>query len=232
MAGHRDRARHPAESRPGAPGFPRCHPAGAGRVPVVRDCRPSGPGDPDDKPGFDGRADIVRFRARRGAQWELSEFRLAEDVFTTIGEANSTAGSRQVAAALVTSTGLERALSVWARLVRHLGSAMTYRVITRVLDERRFKRTELRHAAANTIVTHRPRWRPADPADLEIWVLEYRRCHFVAGLRLSDRRMRQHGEGRENKRHGALCPVVAAAMVRSPGRVPATCWTPVAGRER
>lgn len=48
--------------------------------------------DPDNKPGFDGRADIVRFQPRRGARWELSDLRLAEDVFTTIGEADGNAG--------------------------------------------------------------------------------------------------------------------------------------------
>lgn len=106
---------------------------------------------------------------------------------------------------------------------------MTYRVIARVLDERRFLRTELRRAVADAIGTHRPRWRTADPADLEIWVLEYRKGHFVAGLRLSDRRMRQHGEGRESERHGALRPVVAAAMVRLAGQSPGELLDPCCG---
>ncbi|ETA03178.1 methyltransferase domain-containing protein [Frankia sp. B2] len=228
MAGHRERTRHPAESRPGVPGFLAATLPGLGGL-LSSEITDHPDLDPDDKPGFDGRADIVRFQARRGAQWELSDLRLAEDVFTTIGEADGNAGPRQVAAALVTRTGLERALSVWARFVRHLGSAMTYRVITRVLDERRFKRTELRRAVTDTIATHRPRWRPADPAELEIWVLEYRKGHFLAGLRLSDRRMRQHGEGRESERHGALRPVVAAAMVRLAGQNPGELLDPCCG---
>ncbi|SBW25363.1 hypothetical protein FDG2_4523 [Candidatus Protofrankia californiensis] len=224
MVGHRDRIRHPAESRPGAPGFLAVTMPGLGGL-LSSEIADHPDMDPDDRPGFDGRADIVRFQPRRGAQWELSDLRLAEDVFTTIGEADGNAGPRQVAAALITRTGLERALSVWTRFVRHLGPSMTYRVITRVLDERRFLRTELRRAVADAIVTHRPRWRTADPADLEIWVLEYRKGHFVAGLRLSDRRMRQHGEGRESERHGALRPVVAA-MVRLAGQSPGELLDP------
>jgi 23S rRNA G2445 N2-methylase RlmL len=228
MAGHRDRTRHPADSRPGAPGFLAATLPGLG-VLLSSEIADHPDLAPDDKPGFDGRADIVRFQPRRGAHWELSDLRLAEDVFTTIGETDGNAGPHQVAAALITRTGLERALSVWTRFVRHLSPAMTYRVITRVLDERRFKRTELRRTVTDTIAAHRPRWRTADPADLEIWVLEYRKGHFVAGLRLSDKRMRQHGEGRESERHGALRPVVAAAMVRLAGNNPGQLLDPCCG---
>ncbi len=184
---------------------------------------------PDDRLGFDGRADIVRFHADRGAFWDLSDLRLAEDVFTIIGQTDGNAAPRQVAAALVTPTGMERALSVWTRFFRHLSPAMTYRVITRVLDERRFRRTELRHAVTQIIAAHRPRWRTADPSDLEIWVLEHRRSQLLAGLRLSDKRMRQHGEGRESERHGALRPVVAAAMVRLAGQPPGRLLDPCCG---
>ena len=172
--------------------------------------------EPDDEVGFDGRADLVFFRVRRGARFPLHGLRLAEDVFVTISDARSGPPAR-VAASLVTRTGLERALSVRAAYVRHLSPAMTFRVITRVVDEGRFRRTELRSAVERAIGAGRPRWRIADPAELEVWAVEYRRARFVSGLRLSDRRLRQHGEGRARERHGALRPVAAAAMVRLAG---------------
>jgi tRNA G10 N-methylase Trm11 len=129
----------------------------------------------------------------------------------------------------VTRAGLERSLSVWTRFVRHLNPSMAYRVITRVLDEHRFKRTELRRAVTEAIALHRPRWHAADPAAIEIWVLEHRRSQFVAGLRLSDKRMRQHGQGRDIERHGALRPVVAAAMVRLAAQAPGRLLDPCRG---
>ncbi len=122
-----------------------------------------------------------------------------------------------MAASLVPAAGLERALSVRARYVRHLSRSMTFRVITRVMDETRFRRTELRAAVERAIGAGRPGWRIADPADLEVWVVEHRRARFASGLRLSDKRLRQHGEGRAGERHGAVRPVVAAAMVRLAG---------------
>lgn len=68
---------------------------------------------PVDDPGHDGRSDIVFFRMQRGAQSDLRELRLAEDVFVVL--AHSGRGSpRAVSHSLVTKIDLERALSVWA----------------------------------------------------------------------------------------------------------------------
>lgn len=181
-----------------------------------------------EEPGNDGRADIVFFRMRRGARPDLSTLRLAEDVFVTLAHAGSGA-PRRVADSLVTRTDLERALSVWTRFAGHLHSSMTYRVITRVVDESRFKRTELRDAVTTAVATHRPRWRVEDPSQLEFWVLEHQRAAFVAGLRLSDKRMRQHGSSRPTERQGALRPVVAAAMIRLAGESPGRLLDPCCG---
>lgn len=215
------------DDRPAAPGFFATTLPGLGQL-LGAEIAAHPDLDLDDETGYDGRADIVLFHARRGARVGLDELRLAEDVFATIADAGSGPPGR-VANALITRTGLERALSTWARLVRPLSSSMTFRVITRVVDERRFKRTELRGAVVNAIAANRPRWRIADPADLEIWVLEHRRARFIAGLRLSDKRMRQHGEGRSEERHGALRPVVAAAMVRLAGDPPGRILDPCCG---
>lgn len=101
-------------------------------------------------------------------------------------------------------------------------------MIARVVDESRFKRTELRDAVTRTVAENRPRWRVEDPADLELWVLEHQQAAFVAGLRLSDTTMRQHG-GRAAERSGALRPVVAAAMVNLAGDDPGRLLDPCCG---
>ncbi|MGH3827372.1 MAG: TRM11 family SAM-dependent methyltransferase, partial [Pseudonocardiaceae bacterium] len=62
-----------------------------------------------------------------------------------------------------------------------------------------------------------------------LWVLEHERAAFVAGLRLSDKRMRQHGGGRTTERRGALRPVVAAAMIRLAGESPGRMLDPCCG---
>ena len=48
-------------------------------------------------------------------------------------------------------------------------------------------------------------------------MVEYQPGKIVAGLRVSDLRMRQH-EGRDIERSGALRPTVAAAMVHLAGK--------------
>lgn len=183
---------------------------------------------PNNDIGHDGRSDIVFFRARRGAQLSLRDLRLAEDVFAVLACAPS-GPARRVANALVNRTDLERSLSVWTRFGRHLRSSMGFRVIARVGDERRFKRTELRDAVTRAVAANRPRWRVEDPAHLELWALEYDRARFVSGLRLSDKYMRQHGGGRSTERHGALRPAVAAAMVRLAGEAPGHLLDPCCG---
>ncbi|MBV9010512.1 MAG: hypothetical protein JO272_00445 [Pseudonocardiales bacterium] len=184
-----------------------------------------------DELGYDGRADIVFFRMRRGAQPEFAVLRLAEDVFVTLAHTAS-GPPRRVADSLVTRADLERGLSVWTRFAGHLHASMTYRVIARVVDESRFQRTELREAVMSAVAAHRPRWRVADPAQLELWVVEYARATFVAGLRLSSKRMRQHGSGRTTERRGALRPVAAAAMIRLAGQPPGRLLDPCCARAR
>lgn len=152
------------KQRPGAPGFFATTLPGLGIL-----LRQEIDANPDleaaDELGNDGRADIVFFHLRRGARLDFANIRLAEDVFVTLAD-SGTGAPRRVAESLVTRTGLERTLSVWTRFVRHLSSSMSYRVIARVVDEDRFKRTELRAAVTSAVAAHRPRWRVDDPADL------------------------------------------------------------------
>ncbi len=224
--GQRKRGPEP-EQRPGSPGFFATTLPGLGIL-----LRQEIDANPDLEAvgdlGNDGRADVVFFRMRRGARPDVTDLRLAEDVFVTLAESGSGTPKR-VAESLVTRIGLEHGLSVWTRFVRHLNSSMSYRVIARVVDEGRFKRTELRAAVTTAVAAQRPRWHVEDSADLELWVLEHQRARFVAGLRLSDKRMRQHGSGRETERRGALRPVVAAAMVRLAGQTPGRVLDPCCG---
>ncbi len=161
----------------------------------------------------DGRADVVVLEAR-GTEPPLY-LRVAEDVFIEVGHAVRTPRIHQLALDLLGDDGLERALSVWAG-VHPLRAALTFRVIVRVRSERDFQRTAFREELTATVAAARPRWRVADPAELELWALETRPGGFRLGLRLTTVSHRQRG-GRTEERAGALRPAVAAAMVRLVG---------------
>jgi len=180
--------------------------------------------------GFDGRADLLLFTAGRGHRDGALALRTTEDVFVEVGRAGPAEASdpRAIAAAIWRPDPVQRALSIWAERKRPLAASMTFRVIARVLSERAFRRTDLRRQLTDTIGRDRRRWTVADPAELEIWVSEYRPGRFVAGLRLTDVRMRQHG-GRAVERAGALRPALAAAMVDLAGRPPGVLLDPCCG---
>jgi tRNA G10 N-methylase Trm11 len=191
-----------------------------GRVPgiVVRDS------------GFDGRSDVVLFETARESRSAVVDLGLAEDVFVEVGRTLRAEGDRSgwIAGRLWRPERVQRALSVWAEEVRPLARTMTFRVIARVLQERSFLRTDLRRQLTRAIQLDRPRWRVEDPAQIEVWVSEYAQGRFVAGLRLSDERMRQH-DGRVVERAGALRPTVARAMVLCAGEPGGMALDPCCG---
>lgn len=180
--------------------------------------------------GFDGRADVVLFDGTRESRANSLRLRTAEDVFVEVGRTLRSDGdeAHRIADRIWRPERVERALSAWAEKVRPLGRMMTYRVIVRVLQEKSFLRTELRREFSKVIGCDRPRWKPTDPAQIEVWVCEYTPGRFVAGLRLSSAAMRQHG-GRTTERSGALRPAVAAAMVRLAGTPRGTLFDPCCG---
>lgn len=180
--------------------------------------------------GFDGRVDVVLFEADRGQRLNAMTLRSTEDVFVEVGRAQRAQGDnpRAIAGRIWRRQEVERALSIWAEMAHPLTASMSFRVIARVLSEQAFLRTELRHRLDRAIREDRPKWRTADPARLEVWVSEYRAGSFVAGLRLTDARMRQH-EGRDIERPGALRPTIAAVMVQLAGRPVGTLLDPCCG---
>lgn len=169
--------------------------------------------------GFDGRVDVVLFEANGAAASRAAlELRLAEDVFVEIGRTLRSEGDRPewISGRIWRPERVRRALEARAAMSRAVPKRATYRVIVRVLQERSFRRTDLRREFGRAVARDQPDWRPADPALTEVWLMEYQPGRLVAGLRTSDARMRQH-DGRAVERSGALRPTVAAAMVERAG---------------
>jgi Putative RNA methylase family UPF0020 len=199
--------------------------------------------------GFDGRVDLILFEVDRGCREGLSELRTIEDLFVEVGRTTRSSGDNpnQIAQRVWRPEQVEKALSAWSQAVRPLAGTMTYRVIARVRQERSFRRTDLRDGLSRSISAGKSRWKVADPAQIEVWIGEYRPGHLVAGLRLADGTVRQndgrhndgrqddgrqnHGQdrdgrqddgrgrdGRQDERRGALRPTVAAMMVGLAGQ--------------
>lgn len=167
--------------------------------------------------GHDGRADVVLFEVDSSATKQVLKLDMAEDVFVEVGRTLRGDGDdpKWIARRLWRPERVTRAVSTWTAVVGRPKGRISFRVIVRVLQERSFLRTDLRRELTKAI-EHSQGWKVADPARLEVWVVEYQPGKIVAGLRLSDVLMRQHS-GREVERTGALRPTVAAAMVRLAG---------------
>ena len=163
---------------------------------------------------FDGRNDVVPFVAP--GHDDLLVLRTSEDVFAEVASVQGHERLGPVVRGLWDQRGLEQALSVYGATVHPLRTRMTFRVVSRIRSERRFLRTELRDELGRRVLQSRPRWRIADPADLELWALETIPGRFRLGIRLSSATMR-HRNGRPTERPGSLRPTVAAAMARLAG---------------
>lgn len=169
--------------------------------------------------GNDGRSDVVLCEVAPGKERSLTRLRTVEDVFVELGRTLRSEGDKPhwIAARLWRPARAARAVQVWRSAAGGAArGGVTYRVVARVLQERAFKRTDLRRAVVSVVGKAERGWRLDDPAKLELWTLEYQRGKLIAGLRLSGAAMRQHG-GRDAERSGALRPTVAAAMVSLAG---------------
>jgi 23S rRNA G2445 N2-methylase RlmL len=157
----------------------------------------------------DGRSDVVPFAA---GPTEPVASRLSEDVFVELGTGDAAAPLRRLVAQLWSAERYDASLAAAAPRLGRLGPRPGFRVVARLRSEQGFLRTDLRDELTRAVLRERPRWRPADPAPVELWALQTRARRLRLGLRLSDRRMRQRA-GREVERPGSLRPVVAAAML-------------------
>jgi hypothetical protein len=168
--------------------------------------------------GFDGQTDIVFFGTDRAGRAHALRSRLAEAVFAEIGRASHGRGvspGREALAGAVASMAwqqgaVERALSVFAEEVRQLSGSMTYRVTAQVRMQTRIRRPDLRRAMAAVIDADKPRWKFADPAQLEFRLSEWHDGQYVAGLQIS-------ATERRPEQPGLLPATVAAAMVQLAG---------------
>lgn len=201
-----------------------------GLAPIVRRQMAALPGIVVTDIGFDGRSDLILFEATPEGRPAAQSLGTTEDVFVEVGRTRRAEGDEPgwIAGRIWRRSRVEHALAVWAQEVRALSSSATFRVIARVLQERSFLRTDLRRALTRTIQATKPRWRVADPAEVEVWITEYRRGQIVTGLRLTDTRTRKHG-GRRVERPGALRPSVAAAMVHLAGEPSGLLLDPCCG---
>jgi Putative RNA methylase family UPF0020 len=172
----------------------------------------------------DGRSDVVPFSA---GPTEPIETSLGEDLFVELGTGDPAAPLPRLVGQLWSARRYDEALPAAAGLGR-LGPRPGFRVVARMRSERGFLRTDLRDELTRAVLRERPRWRPADPAPVELWALHTRPRRLRLGLRLSDRRMRQRA-GREVERPGALRPAVAAAMLRLAGPVAGPVLDPCCG---
>ncbi len=166
----------------------------------------------------DGRSDVVPFTAGPA---DALEPRLAEDLLVELGTGDPEAALPRLVGQLWSSERYDAALPAIAPRLGRLGPRPGFHVVARVRAERGFLRTELRDALTAAVLRSRPRWRPADPAPIELWALQTRPGRVRMGVRLSDARLRQRS-GRAIERPGALRPVVAAAMLRL-ARGPGPC---------
>jgi SAM-dependent methyltransferase len=173
----------------------------------------------------DGRSDVVPFAAGPVEQVETA---LSEDVFVELGAGDPSAPLRRLVGQLWSGERYDAALPASAPRLGRVGPRPGFRVVARVRSEDGFLRTDLRDELTRAVLRERPRWRPADPAPVELWALQTRPRRLRLGLRLSDRRMRQRA-GREVERPGALRPVLAAAMLRLAGPTRGAVLDPCCG---
>ena len=168
--------------------------------------------------GFDGRADVVRATGTSALLDQALTVRTAEDVLleVCVRQLHGDPSSKEAANVLWDRVAFDRALSSLSRTGFVLARDQHVRVVVRVLDERSFLRTQLRDDFVSVLLKERPRWEIADPADLEIWILEFSRRRFSVGFRMTPSDHRRRG-GRQIERPASLRPVVAAAMLRLPG---------------
>ncbi len=162
------------------------------------------------------RAGMAVFSAPRPDK--LSALRLAEDVFALIcyrrGLGATSASLEKIESSVRTALYLEDALHARARLTpgSRAGRRLRFKVVTRLVGEHEFMRTELKRAIETGVLGRGDHtWRLDETAaDVEFWVTMIE-DEWMLAVRLSDDRMR-HREYKIVHLPGSLRPSVAAAL--------------------
>jgi SAM-dependent methyltransferase len=143
----------------------------------------------------------------------LARLQTAEDIFYMMGEPVPVVKQRDLAGlkAILTRARILNAV----RQKQALGGSRRRRTPTFTCFVKQDRDRQVRRKSIAAGVTARvaslfPKWRPADPADIEFWGFYVGRVLHI-GVRLSDETMRYHGR-EPQRRKGALRPTIAAAM--------------------
>ena len=163
-----------------------------------------------------GRAGMAVFSAPRPDK--LSTLRLAEDVFALLcyrrGLAPTRASLEKIESSVRTALYLENALHARNKLTpgSRGGRRLRFKVVTRLVGEHEFLRTELKRAIETAIPSRGDHtWRLDEAAaDVEFWVTMID-DEWMLAVRLSNDRMR-HREYKTAHLPGSLRPSVAAAL--------------------
>lgn len=157
--------------------------------------------------------DLITGRAGTRDIRRLAGLRTAEDIFCMMGRPVPIAGQRDLVklAPIVTRAGVLNGVSVknsiWGSR-RH--RSHTFTCFVKQDRDREVRRKSIAAEVTARVAWLFPRWRHADPAELEFWGF-YIGGVLHLGLRLSDERMKYRGKAPQ-RRKGALRPTIAAAL--------------------
>jgi tRNA (guanine6-N2)-methyltransferase len=157
--------------------------------------------------------DLLVGAVGRGDLGRLAGLRTAEDVFHMMGRPVPIAGQRDLAkvAPMVTTAGILDGVSVkntvWGSRRRR---SHTFTCFVKQDRDREVRRKSIAAAVTARVASCFPRWRHADPAEIEFWGFYIEEVLHL-GLRLSDEGMKYRGR-EPQRRTGALRPTIAAAL--------------------
>lgn len=165
---------------------------------------------------FDERTSILLFRSAIPAVG-LLDLRLTEDAFALASDISPVPPDRSglafIRRSFATSSTLDPAITSALNVRPRRKGKTTFRVVARKAGDHAFRRVDLQRATELAVLDHLPSWRLVeDDAQVEVWV-QLVGNRLLAGVRLSDNRMRQRGY-RSVSLPAALKPTIAAAMIQ------------------
>jgi len=157
--------------------------------------------------------DLVVGTVGRGDAGRLAGLRTAEDIFSMMGRPLPVVGQRDLAKVgpIITRAGILDGVrlknTLWGSRKRR---SRTFTCFVKQDRDREVRRKSIAAKVIARVGSCFPRWRHADPAEIEFWGF-YIEGVLHLGLRLSDERMKYRGKAPQ-RRKGALRPTIAAAL--------------------